>query len=100
MSTMCFIESTENNYNSYLNLNNDNNWHLVLENLNSGEYIIRITIEGLPSSIYEKIYILNILEVQPFDPSIEENSLGRMVATNGGTSPYTVKVNGQITNYK
>lgn len=92
-----FIESTENNYNSYLNLNNDNNWHLVLENLNSGEYIIRITIEGLPSSIYEKIYILNILEVQPFDPSIEGDSLGRMVATNGGTAPYTVKVNGQIT---
>lgn len=90
------ITSAENNYDQTFSLANFNNRFLSVFNLNAGEYIIDITIDGISEDFYKKTYILNVLEVQPLEETWSGNPSGRMVSINSGTSPFSVTVNGQV----
>ena len=96
------VSALDQNYNykvsvtgqSSLNLNTSNNYSASFLNLNSGNYNVCFTVDGLD---YEQCYSVNVTQPDPLSAYLKVNMMTKSLGLSlNGSGSYNIKLNGAI----
>lgn len=101
------VESPQNNYSGVFDLDHTNDWSLILNQLDAGEYTITLTIQNVQEDMYQESYIINLDEPEPLEATSTRQA-NTTTSENGkvsadyninipiGTAPFFIEVNGDL----